>query len=79
MINLTEALNTAATNKGNESVQKDRVNDTSSYVSKRSTNRTLACSVELRDRLRVMAATKGVPMQELLESWMKEKLTEAGF
>lgn len=50
-----------------------------SLPKKRVTNRSITCSVELRNRLRVMAATKGVPMQELLESWMKEKLTEAGF
>lgn len=46
---------------------------------KRVTNRSITCSQELRDRLRIMAAHRGVPMQQLLEEWMTEKLEEAGF
>ena len=46
---------------------------------KRVSNRSITCSQELRDRLRIMAAHKGVPMQHLLEEWMTEKLEEAGF
>lgn len=46
---------------------------------KRASNRSITCSQELRDRLRIMAAHKGVPMQTLLEEWMSEKLEEAGF
>ena len=59
--------------------QKQTPATTSSSESKKVSNRSITCRQELRDRLRIMAANKGVPMQTLLEEWMKEKLEEAGF
>lgn len=74
-MDLTAALNDAA---GNKKPQQ-QVTSVTSPGSKRVSNRSITCSQELRDRLRIMAANKGVPMQALLEEWMKEKLEEAGF
>lgn len=42
-------------------------------------NRTITCSTELRDRIKIMAATQRVQMRDLVEGWFKEKLEEAGF
>lgn len=75
-MNLTTALNNAAAGK---TTQQQTPPTTTSSGSKRVSNRSITCSQELRDRLRIMAANKGVPMQTLLEEWMKEKLEEAGF
>lgn len=58
---------------------KAQVATAQSSETKRVSNRSITCSQDLRDRLRIMAATKGVPMQALLEEWMKEKLEAAGF
>ena len=78
-MDLTEALNKAAG--GNKPRQQEEGKKTVAQPSgkKRETNRSITCSYELRDRLRIMAATKGVPMQALLEEWMTEKLEAAGF
>lgn len=45
----------------------------------RTTNRSITCSEELRNRVRIMAAHEGVPMQELLEKWIKRGLEEGGY
>jgi hypothetical protein len=58
---------------------KAQVANTQPSETKRVSNRSITCSQDLRDRLRIMAATKGVPMQALLEEWMTEKLEAAGF
>lgn len=58
---------------------KAQVANTQPSETKRVSNRSITCSQGLRDRLRIMAATKGVPMQALLEEWMTEKLESAGF
>ncbi len=46
---------------------------------KRVSNRSITCSQELRDRLRIMAATKGIPMQTIIENSLTKTLEEAGF
>lgn len=76
---LAESLNAVAINKSSSTDHEYNKNDSKRIASKRSTNRSVTCSEDLRDRLRVMAANRKIPMQELLESWMREKLTEAGF
>ena len=78
-MDLTAKLNAAA--KGNQPQQpKETKKDTvQPSETKRVSNRSITCSQELRDRLRIMAANKGVPMQALLEGWMTEKLSEAGY
>ena len=78
-MDLTARLNAAA--KGNNSPQSkvEKVESTHPSETKRVSNRSVTCSQELRDRLRIMAANKGVPMQTLLEEWMTEKLDAAGF
>lgn len=46
---------------------------------KKSGNRTITCSADIRDRIKIMAATQRVQMRDLVEGWLKEKLEEAGF
>lgn len=75
-LNLTEQLNKAA---GGSQTQQPRTGRVATAGTKRVNNRSITCSQELRDRLRIMAANQGVPMQTLLEEWMKEKLEAAGF
>lgn len=84
MIDLNDRLNAAAN--GSQPQQpkaqqpkESKVATTQPSETKRVSNRSITCSQDLRDRLRIMAATKGVPMQALLEEWMTEKLVAAGF
>lgn len=78
-MDLTAALNKAAGNKQPQQSKRDKAYTAQPSTKRRETNRSITCSKELRDRLRIMAANKGVPMQALLEGWMTEKLEEAGF
>lgn len=73
MENLLNALNKVS------SGVKEPVKENIRGVGARTTNRSVTCSEELRNRLRIMAANKGVPMQELLESWIRRGLEEEGF
>lgn len=82
MEDLNELLNAAADGEQSQQAKQpktEKVATTQSSETKRVSNRSITCSQELRDRLRIMAATKGVPMQTLLEEWMTEKLVAAGF
>ena len=79
MENLTNMLNDAAGNKQPQQPKENKVATAQPSETKRVSNRSITCSQDLRDRLRIMAATKGVPMQALLEEWMTEKLEAAGF
>ena len=81
MIDLNERLNAAANGSKPQPKQPkvEKVATTQPSETKRVSNRSITCSQDLRDRLRIMAATKGVPMQALLEEWMTEKLVAAGF
>ncbi len=81
MIDLNERLNAAANGSKPQPQQPkvEKVATTQPSETKRVSNRSITCSQELRDRLRIMAANKGVPMQALLEEWMEEKLVAAGF
>lgn len=76
--NLTERLQNVATGERQQPKKAKTVTGQPSE-SKRESNRTITCNKDLRDRLRIMAANKGVPMQTLLEEWMAEKLDAAGF
>lgn len=78
-MDLTERLNAAAKGDQPQQPKAENVTTTQSSETKRVSNRSITCSQDLRDRLRIMAATKGVPMQALLEGWMEEKLVAAGF
>lgn len=73
MDNLLSELNKVST--GAKSPSKDNSRGSGA----RATNRSITCSEDLRNRLRVMAANKGVPMQELLEGWIRKGLEEEGF
>lgn len=86
MIDLNDRLNAAANGSQPQPQQpkaqqpkESKVATTQPSETKRVSNRSITCSQELRDRLRIMAANKGVPMQALLEEWMAEKLDAAGF
>ena len=78
-MDLTAKLNAAASGNKSQQPKVEKVATTQSSETKRVSNRSITCSQELRDRLRIMAANKGVPMQALLEEWMAEKLDAAGF
>ncbi len=58
---------------------KAQVANTQPSETKRVSNRSITCSQELRDRLRIMAANKGVPMQTIVEDSISKTLSEAGF
>ena len=78
-MDLTAQLNAAASGNKPQQPKAEKVTTTQPSETKRVSNRSITCSQELRDRLRIMAANKGVPMQTLLEEWMTEKLVAAGF
>lgn len=78
-MDLTAQLNAASKGTLPQQPKAEKVTTTQPSETKRVSNRSITCSQELRDRLRIMAATKGVPMQTLLEEWMTEKLVAAGF
>ena len=78
-MDLNAKLNAASKGTLPKQPKTEKVATTQSSETKRVSNRSITCSQELRDRLRIMAATKGVPMQALLEEWMAEKLDAAGF
>ncbi len=78
-MDLTAKLNAAANGNQSQQPKVEKVTTTQPSETKRVSNRSITCSQELRDRLRIMAANKGVPMQALLEEWMEEKLVAAGF
>ena len=82
MIDLNDRLNAAANGSQPQPQQpkvqqpkESKVATTQPSETKRVSNRSITCSQDLR----IMAATKGVPMQALLEEWMTEKLEAAGF
>lgn len=58
---------------------KAQVATAQSSETKRVSNRSITCSQDLRDRLRIMAATKGVPMQTIVEESLSKTLADAGF
>lgn len=78
-MDLTAQLNAAANGNQTQQPKPEKVATAQPSGTKRISNRSITCSQELRDRLRIMAATKGVPMQTLLEEWIREKLDAAGF
>ena len=78
-MDLTAKLNAAA--KGNQPQKPKETQSATVQPSetKRVSNRSITCSQELRDRLRIMAANKGVPMQTIVEDSISKTLSEAGF
>ena len=78
-MDLTAQLNAAANGNQTQQPKSEKVATDQPSGTKRVSNRSITCSQELRDRLRIMAANKGVPMQTLLEEWIREKLDAAGF
>ena len=78
-MDLTAKLNAAANGNQPQQPKVKKVATAQPSEAKRVSNRSITCSQKLRDRLRIMAANKGVPMQTLLEEWMTEKLDAAGF
>lgn len=77
-LDLTAKLNAVA-NGSQPQQPKAQVATAQPSETKRVSNRSITCSQDLRDRLRIMAANRGVPMQTLLEEWITEKLEAAGF
>ena len=75
-MDLTAKLNAAANGNQSQQPKVEKVTTAQPSETKRVSNRSITCSQELRDRLRIMAANKGVPMQALLEEWMAEPIPE---
>ncbi len=78
-MDLTAKLNAAASGNKPQQPKTEKVANTQSSETKRVSNRSITCSQELRDRLRIMAATKGIPMQTIIEDSLTKTLEEAGF
>ncbi len=78
-LDLTASLQAAAGSKQPQQPKAEKVATTQPSETKRVSNRSITCSQELRDRLRIMAATKGIPMQTIIEDSLTKTLEEAGF
>ena len=78
-MDLTARLNAAANGEKPQQPKIEKTSTTQSSETKRVSNRSITCSQELRDRMKIMAATLHVPMQTMLEEWITEKLETAGF
>ena len=78
-MDLTAKLNAAASGNKPQQPKAEKMSTTQPSETKRVSNRSITCSQELRDRLRIMAATKGIPMQTIIEDSLTKTLEEAGF